>query len=97
MPIENVSDTARWVAYYRALETERPDALFRDPYARALAGARGAAIAAALPGGRAAAWSLIVRTRFTPSPRPSDFTAGCCGPTQGRSSTLMARRSSIAR
>lgn len=62
MTLENVSDTARWVAYYRALETERADAHFRDPHARALAGARGAAIVAAMPGGRAIAWGLIVRT-----------------------------------
>jgi O-methyltransferase involved in polyketide biosynthesis len=41
MPIENVSDTARWVAMYRALESDRPDAHFHDPYARLLAGERG--------------------------------------------------------
>src|SRR2546422_199488 len=40
-PITHVSDTARWVALYRAMESERPDALFRDPYARRLAGERG--------------------------------------------------------
>lgn len=44
-PVRNISDTALWVAYYRALETERPDALFRDPFARALAGERGERIA----------------------------------------------------
>ena len=27
-PIRNVSDTASWVAIYRAMESERPDALF---------------------------------------------------------------------
>lgn len=37
-PIENVSDTAFWVAHYRALETKRPDALFHDPLAGVLAG-----------------------------------------------------------
>jgi O-methyltransferase involved in polyketide biosynthesis len=26
--IEHISDTARWVAMYRAMETDRPDALF---------------------------------------------------------------------
>jgi len=26
-----VSDTALWLAMYRAIEAERPDALFRDP------------------------------------------------------------------
>lgn len=37
MAIENISDTARWVAVYRAMETARPDAIFRDPFAERLA------------------------------------------------------------
>jgi methyltransferase (TIGR00027 family) len=45
MHIENISDTARWMAYVRALESDRPDALFRDPYSRQLAGSLGEAIA----------------------------------------------------
>ena len=61
-PIRNVSDTALWVAMYRAMESERPDALFHDPYARSLAGERGAAIVRAMPRGRAMAWPMIVRT-----------------------------------
>ena len=60
--IQHVSDTARWVALYRAMESERPDALFRDPYARKLAGERGERIVASLRRGRALAWSMIVRT-----------------------------------
>jgi O-methyltransferase involved in polyketide biosynthesis len=32
-----VADTARWMAAGRAAESERPDALFRDPFARRLA------------------------------------------------------------
>jgi O-methyltransferase involved in polyketide biosynthesis len=47
--IRNISDTARWVATYRARETERPNALFRDAYAKRLAGERGEQIAAAVP------------------------------------------------
>jgi methyltransferase (TIGR00027 family) len=39
--IRSITDTARWVAYQRAEESERPDALFSDPYARKLAGERG--------------------------------------------------------
>src|SRR5438045_3112186 len=62
MPIENVSDTARWVAVYRAMETERSDAIFRDPFARRLAGQRGEQIVNELKRGRAAAWAMIVRT-----------------------------------
>lgn len=38
--IRNISDTARWAAVYRARESQRLDALFRDPFARRLAGAR---------------------------------------------------------
>src|SRR5262245_19472949 len=44
------------------METERPDAIFRDPYARRLAGERGEAIVRALPKGTAWAWPMIVRT-----------------------------------
>ena len=44
--LRNISDTAHWVAFYRALESERPDALFRDPFARRLAGERGARVTA---------------------------------------------------
>jgi methyltransferase (TIGR00027 family) len=60
--IRNVSDTARWVAYYRAMETERPDAIFRDPYARRLAGERGEAIVNRMRRARSMAWPMIVRT-----------------------------------
>jgi methyltransferase (TIGR00027 family) len=60
--ISHVSDTARWVALYRAMESERPDALFRDPYARRLAGERGEQILRSLPGGHTGAWPMIVRT-----------------------------------
>lgn len=62
MPIENISDTARWVAVYRAMETERPDAIFRDPHARRLAGGRGAETVDTIPRGRQMAWAMIVRT-----------------------------------
>ena len=63
MPIESISDTARWVAIYRAMETERPDALFKDPYARQLAGSRGEEIVRTVPRGRSMAWPMIVRTQ----------------------------------
>ena len=61
-PIRNVSDTALWVAIYRAMESERPDAIFNDPYARRLGGERGEAIVAHMPRGQAMAWAMIVRT-----------------------------------
>lgn len=58
--IRNVSDTALWVAVFRAQESERPDPLFYDPYARKLAGERGAEIAKqiGMPG-----WPIVVRTQ----------------------------------
>lgn len=43
--IEHVSDTALMVAACRAIETERPDGLMRDPFAAQLAGAKGMGIA----------------------------------------------------
>lgn len=61
-PIRDVSDTALWVAVYRAMESERADALFNDPYARRLAGERGQNIVDAMPKGKAMAWPMIVRT-----------------------------------
>ena len=60
-PIRNVSDTALWVAIYRAMESERKDALFHDPYARRLGGQRGEAIAASM-GGKSMNWPIVVRT-----------------------------------
>lgn len=60
--IENISDTARWVAVYRAMETERADAIFRDPFAARLAGERGNAIVDSMKRGRGMAWAMIVRT-----------------------------------
>ena len=60
--ISHVSDTALWVAIYRAMESERPDAIFKDPYARRMGGARGEAIVRHMPSGTAMAWPMIVRT-----------------------------------
>ena len=51
--IRHISDTARWAALYRARETERSDAIFRDPCARRLAGERG----------------KILLTRFSSAPK----------------------------
>ena len=62
MAIENISDTARWVAVYRAMETARPDAIFSDPFADRLGGQRGRDILDEMPQGKAYAWPMIVRT-----------------------------------
>lgn len=61
--IQTISDTARWAAWCRALESERPDALFHDRLAKILADERGQAIEEAMSKGRGSTvWSLVVRT-----------------------------------
>ncbi|MHA4809935.1 class I SAM-dependent methyltransferase [Flavitalea flava] len=60
--VRNISDTAKWVAVFRAEETERPDAVFHDPYARRLAGERGEQIADAIAFSRKNSWSFVART-----------------------------------
>src|SRR6478672_2637377 len=44
------------------METARPDALFRDPFAERLAGERGHQIVAEMKRGRQMAWAMITRT-----------------------------------
>ena len=61
-PIHNISDTARWVAVYRARESQRPDAVFRDPFAERLAGERGKQIAASMPFAEKSSFSFVART-----------------------------------
>lgn len=60
--IRNISDTAAWVAVYRAMESERPDPVFRDPYARRLAGPRGQEIMEKVRVAKRHAWSYTART-----------------------------------
>ncbi|HLW68150.1 MAG TPA: class I SAM-dependent methyltransferase [Gemmataceae bacterium] len=60
--IRNISDTARWAALYRARESERPDARFRDPLARRLAGERGEQIACSMAFTEKHAWTWTTRT-----------------------------------
>jgi methyltransferase (TIGR00027 family) len=59
--IRDVSDTALWTAAYRADESERTDALFLDPFARRLAGERGAEIASRVKG-QATRFGVVLRT-----------------------------------
>lgn len=75
--ISNVSDTARWVAVYRARESARPDALFRDPYAQLLAGERGQAIAALMPRQARNGWPLIARTKLMDDLIVATIEQGC--------------------
>lgn len=60
--IEDVADTALWIAAYRARETERADALFHDPLAARLAGPKGARVAATMTSGEQFYWMTTVRT-----------------------------------
>lgn len=60
--IDNVQDTAFFVAQYRADESARPDALFHDPLAAKLSGDRGKAIAAAKINRPVTSWLVVVRT-----------------------------------
>jgi methyltransferase (TIGR00027 family) len=60
--IRNISDTANWAAVYRARETERSDALFRDPFAQRLADVRGEQIADTVEKGKRNAWAWVTRT-----------------------------------
>ncbi len=61
-PINDVSDTALWVAVYRADETKRADALFKDPLAEKLAGHRGREIARKMSGAKYTDWNVVIRT-----------------------------------
>lgn len=62
--MRQISETALWVAVYRARESERPDAAFRDPYARLLAGERGEQFANSLGFGEQNEWSFLARTHL---------------------------------
>ncbi|MBL8751593.1 MAG: SAM-dependent methyltransferase [Planctomycetes bacterium] len=63
--LRDISDTALWVAMFRAAESERPDAIFRDPFARRLAGARGEQIVRAMNRRMSIEWPIVVRTAVT--------------------------------
>lgn len=60
--IRNISDTALWVAHYRADENDRTDRVFSDPFARQLAGRRGGEIAGSTRFLKGVAWPFIART-----------------------------------
>src|SRR6266545_4731523 len=68
--IRNISDTAIWAAIYRARETERPDALFRDPLAKRLIGERGDQIAAAMKSQDKHEWAWVINLAAGLDARP---------------------------
>jgi methyltransferase (TIGR00027 family) len=75
--VSHVSDTARWVAAYRAQESARPDAIFNDPYAARLAGERGRAIAAAASKRMHRGWSIVARTKLIDDLVLASVAEGC--------------------
>ncbi|MFB8279246.1 class I SAM-dependent methyltransferase [Nocardia colli] len=76
-PISNVSDTARWVAAYRARETARPDSLFQDPLADRLAGEHGHAIVDQAPRIMRNGWSVVTRTKLIDDLIAKSIAEGC--------------------
>lgn len=63
--IQHVSDTSFWVAHYRALESERPDAIFKDPYAKILVGNTAAKIETLQSQTtKWTRWSVVMRTHI---------------------------------
>jgi len=62
MKISNISDTAFWVAQYRAEESRRKDALFEDGLAGKLAGEKGKEIKAFMDPKNKISWAIVVRT-----------------------------------
>jgi methyltransferase (TIGR00027 family) len=60
--INNVSDTALWIAAFRAQESERPDAVFKDVLAKKLAGDRGYQMVEITPFKNFMAFAMVART-----------------------------------
>src|SRR5438552_9449620 len=75
--VPHVSDTARLVAAYRAMESARADALFRDPLADRVAGERGRAMATAAPRLIRKGWSIVTRTKLIDDLVLETVRAGC--------------------
>src|SRR3981189_89033 len=92
--VRNVSDTALWAAHFRAEESRRPDALFRDPYAEKLGARRGGEMAGALPQGLSHAWAWVARTYLFDQllqkeiAEGSDLIANCAAAPHARPSRL---------
>lgn len=75
--IEHISDTAFWVAAFRARESERTDALFRDPFAARMIEGRGGAVAARMGNPDMIAWTVAVRTWLIDEYVRAAIDAGC--------------------
>jgi len=75
--VPSVSDTALWVAAYRAMESARPDALFADPLADRLAGERGRALVARAPRRMRSGWTVVTRTKLIDDLVMACVASGC--------------------
>jgi methyltransferase (TIGR00027 family) len=62
LPVEQISDTAFLTALYRAIESDRSDAHFQDPYAQILVGERYEQLAKLIPNLQSVALGCAVRT-----------------------------------
>jgi methyltransferase (TIGR00027 family) len=60
--VRHVTDTAFWVAHFRAKESQRTAPAFLDPLASILCGNRGLQIARSNPRAAMVEWSMVVRT-----------------------------------
>jgi methyltransferase (TIGR00027 family) len=60
--ITHVSDTAFWVAHFRAKESQRAAPAFHDPLAALLCGNRGRQIARSISRATIVEWGIVVRT-----------------------------------
>ncbi|MCB0414175.1 MAG: class I SAM-dependent methyltransferase [Bdellovibrionales bacterium] len=61
--INQISDTAFWVSSYRAAESQRKDALFKDPFAEMLSGDKGKHFASMASDSKYASWTVVIRTK----------------------------------
>jgi O-methyltransferase involved in polyketide biosynthesis len=75
LTVRGVSDTARWVEYFRARETQRPNAWFRNPYAECRAPGRRAWVSCGDPAadGNKHEQTLRARTYFSIIPFSAQF------------------------
>jgi O-methyltransferase involved in polyketide biosynthesis len=60
--VTHVTDTAFWVAHFRAKESQRAAPTFHDPLAALLCGYRGRQIARSIPRATMVEWGMVVRT-----------------------------------
>jgi methyltransferase (TIGR00027 family) len=60
--ITHVTDTAFWVAHFRAIESQRAAPAFHEPLASLLSGNRGRQIARSIPRASMVEWGMVLRT-----------------------------------